>query len=189
MDKDSLRAKILSKCSESGFTKLHIQEVINKIVFLDEFKDAECILVYAPDGNTEIPFVFELMKQVQNKKYFFPKVVGNWLEFYLIQDRNEMSTGKFGILEPQLELCTQKRRFSKCDKRYLIFVPAVAVDSQGNRLGRGGGFYDRFLGGILSETQGMNKKVFIVSVMPTCTVVDKVPAEPHDIQLNKIIFI
>lgn len=58
----------------------------------------------------------------------------------------------------------------------LVFVPALAVDRQGNRLGRGGGHYDRALVNVPRER--------IVAVVFADEVLDVVPTEAHDVRVG-----
>lgn len=68
----------------------------------------------------------------ENHRLVFPKVVGSNLEFA----EGPLSRGSYGIDEPT------GPRVHQID---LVLVPALAIDQQGNRLGKGKGFYDRFL--------------------------------------------
>lgn len=81
--------------------------------------------------------------------------------------------GSFGILEPHDTSCDN----SVLDELDVVVVPAVAVDSQGFRLGQGAGFYDRTLA---------NCKAFTVVTVYKEEVVP-VPREPHDVALAKIV--
>ena len=58
----------------------------------------------------------------------------------------------------------------------VVFAPALAVDRAGNRLGRGGGHYDRALVGVPRER--------IVATVFSDEVLDAVPAEPHDVRVG-----
>jgi len=64
------------------------------------------------------------------------------------------------ILDPQLDL---------------LIIPAMAVDTVGNRLGRGGGYFDRFL----SEATAP-----VAAVVFEDEVLEKLPTEPHDMPVN-----
>lgn len=55
----------------------------------------------------------------------------------------------------------------------LVFVPSVAVDRTGTRLGRGGGYYDRTLALARPDTR-------LLAVLDPEDVLDHVPSEPHD---------
>ena len=85
----------------------------------------------------------------------------------------DISIGKFGVREPA----------SSCaeippEKFDLILVPGVAFDWNGNRLGRGRGFYDR----LLAKTSGLK-----CGVGHDFQLIRKVPAEPHDAKVNFIV--
>ena len=88
----------------------------------------------------------ELLQETlrQKKRLFLPKVEGKVMEFYQVKDLNELKRGYKGILEPSGENTRfQKEEFTP--EKTLLLMPGVAFDLYGNRLGYGGGFYDRFL--------------------------------------------
>lgn len=62
----------------------------------------------------------------------------------------------------------------------LVVVPAVAVDRTGVRLGRGGGSYDRALPRVGAGT-------LVVAVLYPEELVDRVPAEPHDVRVHGVV--
>ena len=62
----------------------------------------------------------------------------------------------------------------------LVVVPALAVDRQGVRLGRGGGSYDRALARVGSGT-------LLVAALYDDELVDELPAEPHDIRVHAVV--
>ena len=84
--------------------------------------------------------------------------------------------GPFGLREPSLEKCPPVES-SALDA---IFVPGLAFDHRGGRLGRGGGYYDRFLA-------GLDPGVPRLGLMFQIQRVDKVPMDPHDQTLPAII--
>ncbi len=65
----------------------------------------------------------------------------------------------------------------------LMLVPGVAFDKAGRRLGRGGGFYDRYL------ARPDAAHIYKVGLCPLGALVAEVPAEAHDVTMNKIITI
>ena len=60
----------------------------------------------------------------------------------------------------------------------LIFVPALAFDKEGYRLGYGGGYYDRYLSGLNAFTVGLTRQRLTV---------DELPAESHDVAVFCVI--
>ena len=66
------------------------------------------------------------------------------------------------------------------DELDAILVPAAAVDREGNRLGWGKGYYDRFLASEVADT-------LVVAVVFDADIVDEIPTEPHDRPVNAIV--
>jgi 5-formyltetrahydrofolate cyclo-ligase len=85
----------------------------------------------------------------------------------------DISTGKFDVREPSAS-CEEV----PLEKFDLILVPGMAFDWNGNRLGRGRGFYDR----LLSKTRSVKCGVGYDFQM-----VGKIPAEPHDAKVNFVV--
>lgn len=101
-------------------------------------------------------------------RVLLPSVRGNdlhWVEFD--------GTTEFG----ELGFEEASGKAAKLTDANLIFVPALAVDLRGNRLGKGKGFYDRSLASLASNTK---KRAKVVAVVFDEEVLLSVPAEPHD---------
>ena len=77
--------------------------------------------------------------------------------------------GRNGLLEPS----EPPRGVDAVARAALVLVPALAVDTRGNRLGRGGGSYDRALARV-------GPRVPVVALLNDGELIDHVPAEPHD---------
>ncbi|MCI5734224.1 MAG: 5-formyltetrahydrofolate cyclo-ligase, partial [Tenericutes bacterium] len=75
---------------------------------------------------------------LQNKRVAVPKIENNNMNFYYIKSLEELKSGYFGILEPvSNNLVTD---FSNC----VCITPGICFDLNGNRIGYGKGFYDKF---------------------------------------------
>jgi len=113
---------------------------------------------------------------VTGKNVFFPRS-GPKDSFELIQigAATEFSLGRFGILEPTGE----KRMAVRDQKELVVFVPGVAFDLHGNRLGRGKGWYDR----VIEELGG----AILVALAYDFQIVDEVPAEEWDQKVHYVI--
>jgi 5-formyltetrahydrofolate cyclo-ligase len=85
----------------------------------------------------------------------------------------DVVTGKFGVREPAAG-CVQVG----LDTFDLVLVPGLAFDLQGNRLGRGLGFYDRLLGKLSGVKCGVGYDIQLL---------EKIPAEPHDAKVSFIL--
>ncbi|OBG57481.1 5-formyltetrahydrofolate cyclo-ligase [Mycobacterium sp. E3339] len=84
-----------------------------------------------------------------------------------------LTSARWGLLEPPEPWLPA----SAIAEASLILVPALAVDRSGVRLGRGGGFYDRSLG-------GRDPGARLVAVVRDAELVDELPAEPHDVAMT-----
>jgi 5-formyltetrahydrofolate cyclo-ligase len=106
------------------------------------------------------------------KRIALPRVEGDDLKFHWVAGRAELQPGRFGILEPAAEAPAAGDDFD------LILVPGMAFDLRGGRLGRGRGFYDRFLRTALGLRVG---------VCFEDQIVDDVPSEAHDLRMDFVI--
>jgi 5-formyltetrahydrofolate cyclo-ligase len=103
-----------------------------------------------------------------------PRVAGDGLRFHRVQTFANLVTGRFGTREPaggEIVLPAQAD---------IVLVPGVAFNRLGARLGRGGGFYDRFLDGVKPPS----KKIAICF---SCQLVERVPVEPHDAAVDAVV--
>ncbi len=136
-----------------------------------DFNEAKNVLIFAPISK-EISFVDKLILEFPQKKYYFPRIVGAELQFFE-SEFSSLVKDKLGILTPlETSLVFENQ------KNTIAIVPAVAADGNGNRLGRGGGFYDRFL------TNFSGKKIV---VLPEFAVFDSVPIEAHDVMVDLVL--
>jgi len=106
------------------------------------------------------------------KNIFVPKVNGNSIEIYKIDSFDDLEQGAFGILEPKQN--TQKTNAEDID---LAFIPGVAFDSNGHRIGFGKGYYD-----ILNKQLSCQK----VGLAYNFQIVNNIPAESHDVPVDFI---
>ena len=84
--------------------------------------------------------------------------------------------GPWGLLEPAEPVLPE----SALGEADLVIVPALAVDHQGVRLGRGRGFYDRSLG-------GRDPQARLVAMVRDAEFVGELPAEAHDVPMTHVI--
>ena len=91
------------------------------------------------------------------------------LEWASYEGPDSLVPGPRGVLEPS----EPSRGVDAISRAALVLVPALAVDRQGQRLGRGGGSYDRALARV-------GERVPVVALLFDGELVDEVPAERHD---------
>ncbi|MDE5900556.1 MAG: 5-formyltetrahydrofolate cyclo-ligase [Muribaculaceae bacterium] len=134
------------------------------------FLEADRILMYhsLPDELSTLEFI---EKWNDRKQLFLPRVNGVNLELLPYRHTN-LRHGAFNIEEPEGD------EIVAAEFMELIVVPGVAFDRQGNRVGRGKGFYDRLLAGTKAITVGVGYDFQLFDIVPT---------EPHDTPLDVII--
>jgi 5-formyltetrahydrofolate cyclo-ligase len=84
-----------------------------------------------------------------------------------VDSLSDISCGAYGIREPAGDTAVQPEQLG------FVVVPAVAFDRAGNRLGRGGGFYDRFI-------ERLAPDAVTCGVIFSRHLLNEVPTEPHD---------
>lgn len=94
---------------------------------------------------------------------------GGDLDWASYEGPDSMTAGPRGLLQPS----EPPRGADAVARADLVLVPALAVDAQGNRLGRGGGSFDRVLARV-------GPRVPVVALLHDGELLDRVPAEPHD---------
>ncbi|MDE7180467.1 MAG: 5-formyltetrahydrofolate cyclo-ligase [Muribaculaceae bacterium] len=172
MEKSEIRRKI--KAMKALMLEHEKLEAADRVFEMLEqnaaFMLAEKILMYhsLPD---ELPTQRFLKKWNNRKKFYLPRVNGVDLEI-LPYNESRLELGAFHIEEP-----TGTETVSPSEIE-MVVVPAVAYDEQGNRLGRGKGFYDRLLA---------STKATKVGIAFDFQVVDEVPVEPHDVSMDIVI--
>ena len=144
--KAEIRELMKKKRSAMTFERILVysEQILRKLVNLPEYIEADALLCYV-SFSSEVDTHFLINKAVSDgKKVYVPKVFGKEsMEFYRINDINELSAGNYGILEPDE---TKSEELSMVHgKKYLLILPGVAFDKNFTRLGYGGGYYDRFL--------------------------------------------
>lgn len=93
------------------------------------------------------------------KTVSLPRVEGGSLVFYNVRGPEDLEIGEFGIMEP-------KQSCPKTDKFDVVLVPAVAMTNDGQRLGYGKGYYDRFLGNVDAVTIALTYSKTLVKNIP-----------------------
>jgi len=178
-DKKTLRYKIQSDRDRIPLSqRLKKTKIIAaKLVKLPEYRDSETLLIYHPFRSEPDTTIIIKKAQNQGKQIILPRVCGKKLELFFIENlKTQLEKGSYGIMEPVKSLC---KPADICDID-LAIIPGVCFDKELNRIGYGGGFYDRLLPMLDSDV----KKIALCFEMQ---VVDKICASENDIKVDKII--
>lgn len=172
MNKDDIRRRV--KARKSLLTEKErsdsARNVFDQLEKLAAFALSNRILIYnsLPDELSTRDFI---QRWMGSKKFFLPRVNGIDLDI-LPYDSQRMHIGAFRIEEPTGNDITDPELLE------MIIVPAVAYDRNGNRVGRGKGYYDR----LLKRTKALR-----VGVAYDFQLVDEIDCEPHDIPVDIVI--
>ena len=174
MRKEELRQQM--RQIKRQFTPQQLEELSLPIVvrLKDRIKNAQTIVVYysLPDEVNTHDLIDDLV--AEGKTVLLPKVIDDeTMELRRYNGRQNLKEGVLHLLEPDGEPFTN---YSQID---MILVPGVAFDAAGHRLGRGRGYYDRFL------TQKNRPSVF--GVCFDFQKVAEVPTDEHDISVDEVI--
>lgn len=177
MDKKQLRKICIDERNSIplGLKNKYDASIINKIINLYDYKIAKNIAIYKAFGS-EIDLNSLEIDAIKNKKtLYYPFIISKGkMEFYKINSEKDMIKNKFGIYEP---IPREEMRISP-DRLDLIIVPMLAYDIKLNRIGYGGGFYDRYLTQVNCKKIGICYSQFLKN---------NVYAENWDIKLDSII--
>lgn len=170
--KDEIRKRIAEKKKEFSESELKslsstIMEKLEDNVVL---KCAKTVLLYysLPDEVFTHDFVEKWSKE---KTILLPVVKGDELEIRVYTGRECMQKGSFNIDEPQGEA------YNDLTSIDAAVIPGVSFDRHGNRLGRGKGYYDRFL---------KKLNTFKIGVCFGFQLSEEIPHSEHDVEMDEV---
>ena len=141
MDKKMLRREIREKkraMSEEQIVHAS-RNLAEQFMNTRQYKESKTIYGYLP-YNQEVRTVPILQQALKDgKRVAVPKVYGDEMRFIYIADFDCLECSEMGIPEPIVDAPIAD------DRTALVLMPGIAFDSQGHRIGYGGGFYDKFL--------------------------------------------
>ncbi len=178
-DKASIRKGVLAKRDgiPPAEKKIKDRSIEIRLFGLSEFRTAETILLFA-SFRSEVDTCGMISRSIEEgKRVVLPRVEGNNLGLYEIRDIVELVPGYMKIPEPSV--LTEDRKITIHDMD-LIIVPGAAFDGAGNRIGYGGGFYDRLLA-------AADRGISIVAPAYEMQVIASVPTDPHDKKVKLIV--
>lgn len=181
MDKKELRRTIRE--NKRHFDREALDEmsfaVISRLTAHPRFAAARTVMLYhsLPDEVDTCRLLAELpltSADFSGKTILLPRVTGETdMELRVYTGPGDMTRGAFGIMEPSGALFTDYSQIT------LAVVPGMAFDSRGHRLGRGKGYYDRFL--------PLLPQAYKIGVCFPFQLVDTVPTEPTDVVMDEVV--
>lgn len=176
MDKRALRAQI--RQHKQAMTEQQITEKSEKLAALlaqsPLYAAAKTLYGYLP-YNQEVRTVPMLEQALRDgKRVAVPKVYGEEMRFIYLEDLSQVEKGYAGIPEPVADGPVAD------DKQALVLMPGLAFDKKGNRMGYGGGFYDKFL-----QQEPTHPTV---ALCYDFQMVEAIPTQPHDVPVDLVLW-
>ena len=156
------------------------EEIVEKLRKILSSHTFNTIMAYwpLPDEVDIRPLIHWLVGQ--GKTVVLPKVTGDeTMELRRYTSQDDLAEGAFHILEPVGE------PFTDYDDIDVVLVPGMAFDAAGHRLGRGKGYYDRFLSSHFSPLTTHHSPLIIGICFPFQRVAE-VPTEDYDVCMNEV---
>ena len=177
LEKNKIRQEILK--TRNNLSTEEVEKKSDLIIQnLEKFiKNAENIMIFM-DMKNEVR-ITKLMELYPEKSFFIPKITDSKNREMKINryEENELVLHKFGYYE------SSSSDFYNENILDIVIVPAVVFDLEKNRIGFGGGYYDTFL----KKIRGGNKKVLFIGICYDFQIIEKVPAEEHDVVLDFVV--
>jgi 5-formyltetrahydrofolate cyclo-ligase len=150
--------------------------IVQNILAFEKFQQAKVVHGFIPDEHRLEVNLIPLLEWIfsNQKKLLVPVVEEGELISVELTSFNHLERNSFGVLEPIERVPSSLE--SEID---LVLVPLLAVDSKGNRLGYGKGYYDRFF-------KRLNSQAFKLGVAFEFQVLSHVPATESDIRLDAV---
>ncbi len=175
--KRQLRQSI--RATKASYSRAELEalsvSVLQRLEQHHRFAEARTVLLYhsLPDEVDTHGFIDRWCGQ---KEIVLPTVVGDDLELHRYTGPDCLTLGSYGILEPSGEL------FTDFDRITLAVIPGMAFDQQGNRLGRGKGYYDRLL-------PRLPRTYKLGLCFPFQFLTEEIPHEPHDCRMDEVLIL
>ena len=174
--KQMLRAAVRAQARtlEGAYQQAASAAICRHLTAQSAYRDAEIVLAFVGterEVNTET-----LLRGVwaDGKTLCVPRCrKGHLLELCAIRSYDDLEAGAYGILEPKAD-CP---RVNAADVDFAV-IPCVTFDRSGNRLGQGGGYYDRFLPQLTCPTFLVCREKLVV---------EHVPCEAHDCRCDWLV--
>lgn len=149
-------------------------QIFEKLITVPEFKRADRIYTYVSmDNEIDTIMLIDYSLSIE-KRVFVPRVSGKDMEFYEISDISELSPGYMGIYEPDIN--GKEPDYSRTG---FMCMPGLAFDRSYNRIGYGGGFYDRYL--------SVENKLYKAALAYEAQLLESIPAQDGDVRPDMIV--
>ncbi|MCC6696277.1 MAG: 5-formyltetrahydrofolate cyclo-ligase [Candidatus Hydrogenedentes bacterium] len=176
--KRDLRARLLAERRALGGQECAVRSeaVLSRLQTLQEFCRAPLVLMYVASKDHEVDTrpLLDLLA-AQGRTVGAPRALGGGaMEWHRVRQVSELAVGRFGILEPKDGLPV----LDSFPEGTAVLVPGIAFTRQGDRIGYGGGYFDRFLNAFTGVSIGLAYDF---------QVVEQLELEAHDAPVSIVV--
>jgi 5-formyltetrahydrofolate cyclo-ligase len=157
------------------------RHAIRRLWSLPVMARARSVAMYLPVGSELDCTPLAVQAWARGREVFLPIVAGTRLRFAPFGPGTELRANQFGILEP----VTPARQLRGARHMDVIVTPLIAFDARGNRLGTGGGYYDRTLAFL--KQRACSRRPHLVGIAFEMQKLDVVPVEEWDVRLDAVV--
>lgn len=175
MDKKALRSQIKEQKRQMTAHQIESasQRLTELFVATEQYRQAKTVYGYLP-YNQEVRTTGLLQHALQEgKRVAVPKIYGDEMRFIYLDDLSLVEKSSFGIPEPIADEPVAD------DPTALVLMPGLAFTKRGDRMGYGGGYYDKFLA---NEPHHPT-----VALCYDFQIVDRIPTDDHDIPVDIVL--
>lgn len=181
MDKSEIRSEAFRRRKAQDDKDGVSARVLDRACGLPEYKHAKIVLYYV-DARSEVRTGPHLAAALAAGK----TVLVPWcdekgeLQLFRLNDPTELEVGMYDILEPPKSMRRRPDRVALAKDVDVAFIPGVAFDKHGGRVGHGKGYYDKLLGGVRRDSP-------LVALAFECQLFDGVPTDDHDVFMDYVV--
>ena len=162
---------ILKKSLSEEDVAKRSQTICDRLAQTGLFQKAKCIALYYSIGH-EVQTSGLMEEWAAEKQIVLPAISAEHIHFHPYTGEKNLKKSLLGILEPASTVLIPPENID------LFVIPGIAFDFDGNRLGRGKGYYDRYLSGI-------NKP--IIGLCFDFQLFENIPWNVHDVKMTQVI--
>jgi 5-formyltetrahydrofolate cyclo-ligase len=182
-EKARLRREIRAKRLALPATEVRAaaHRAVHRLWSLPILTRARTLALYLPTGGELDCTPFAAQAWRRGRAVFLPVITGATLRFAPFDADSELRPNRFGIPEP----VTPVRGWRTARQLDVIIAPLVAFDTQGHRLGMGGGYYDRALAFLMRRSCA--RRPHFVALAFEMQKIVVLPAEEWDVRLDAVV--
>lgn len=178
LNKTELRRmyRAMRRAMDPGVARRLSESIRSRLKTLPEFLTSKAVLTYVSSLENEVNTLGLIRDCLDSGRLVLVPVAraARRLMWSRLEDPAELAPGTFGVLEPTVTA----RRPVEPPPGALVIVPGLVFTPLGDRIGFGGGYYDRFL----ADFAGLKVGVAYAFQMATA-----IPVEPHDVAMDVVV--